>query len=190
MNRVTTSFLLIVLACAAGFSQQRPLLTDDIDITPSGAVELGVGIEFQQDAKFPLSGLRGDLTRVGDIRKRTGLASNVELQIEGTLQNFLAINSRSPAATPLSVAGQKKFGSVKNGTSRLNVFGNLGLGIMQRKRTDGTESLGQFRIGAQVKASGLRFDAAGLFGLTKFSPRTGIIFGVTYLSPSILPIAR
>jgi len=54
----------------------------------------------------------------------------------------------------------------------------------------GTESLGQFRIGAQVKASGLRFDAAGLFGLTKFSPRTGIIFGVTYLSPSILPIAQ
>jgi len=62
MYRAATSFLLIVLGYAAGFSQQRPLLTDDIDITPSGAVELGVGIEFQQDAKFPLSGLRGDLT--------------------------------------------------------------------------------------------------------------------------------
>jgi hypothetical protein len=287
MYRTATSFLLIVLAYAAGFAQQRPLLTDDIDITPSGAVELGVGIEFQQDAKFPLSGLRGDLTRVGDIRIRTGLAPNVELQIEGTLQNFLAINSRSPAATPLNVRdnstndfedftvsakvklrsetkhfpalgmkfgfqmpntdqangigtnqinifskviAQKRFGSVKNGTSRLNVFGNLGLGIMTapierftqndvllyglagiyrvaeyvnlvsevngRVSTRsgnaplGTESLGQFRIGAQVKTSGLRFDAAGLFGLTKFSPRTGIIFGVTYLSPSILPIAR
>ena len=128
------------------------------------------------------------------------------------------------------VIAQKRLGSVKNGTSRLNVFGNLGLGIMTapierftqndvllyglagiyrvteyvnlvsevngRVSTRsgnaplGTESLGQFRMGAQVKTSGLRFDAAGLFGLTKFSPRTGIIFGVTYLSPSILPIAR
>src|SRR5438477_8138319 len=34
----------------------------------------------------------------------------------------------------------------------------------------GTESLGQFRLGTQIKASGLRFDAAAAFGLTKYSP--------------------
>jgi hypothetical protein len=54
----------------------------------------------------------------------------------------------------------------------------------------GTESIGQFRIGGQFRVSGLRFDTAAIFGLTRKSPRTGITFGVTYLSPSILPIAK
>jgi hypothetical protein len=54
----------------------------------------------------------------------------------------------------------------------------------------GTESVGQFRIGGQVRASGLRFDAAAAFGLTRFSPRTGLIFGVTYQSPTIFTPAK
>ena len=49
----------------------------------------------------------------------------------------------------------------------------------------GTESLGEFRLGLQVKAAGLRFDAAGIKGLTGFSPRSGVTFGVTYDSPSV-----
>ena len=54
----------------------------------------------------------------------------------------------------------------------------------------GTESKGQFRIGAQVKASNLRFDTAAIFGLTKFSPRSGVTFGVTYQSPAIFKPAQ
>jgi hypothetical protein len=54
----------------------------------------------------------------------------------------------------------------------------------------GTESIGQFRVGAQIKASGLRFDTAAAFGLTRYSPRTGVIFGVTYLSPNIFTPAQ
>ena len=37
----------------------------------------------------------------------------------------------------------------------------------------------------QVKASGLRFDFAGIAGLTSFSPRSGVTFGVTYDTPVI-----
>lgn len=268
--------------------QQRPLLTDDIDITPPGALDLAIGVDFFQDAKFPLSGITGDLTRVGDIRIRTGFAPNVEVQIEGALQNYVAINSQmTPAPIPLNIAGnstndyddftistkiklrnegrlrpaiglklgfqmpnsdqgqgigtnqinvfgkvilQKKFGGVRNGTPRFNAFGNVGLAIMTAplqqftqndvflyglagiyRLTDhvniasevngrmntrggtaplGTESIGQFRIGTQVRASGLRFDTAAAFGLTKFSPRTGIIFGVTYTTPTIFAPAR
>ena len=81
------------------------MLTDDVDITPTGAFELSVGVDFFQDAKFPLSGIRGDLTRVGDIRVKTGFASNVELQIEGTIQNYVAINSMGPSAIPLNITG-------------------------------------------------------------------------------------
>jgi len=42
-------------------------MTDDVDIVPQGAIEIGAGVEFLQNAKFPLSGLKGDLTRVGDL---------------------------------------------------------------------------------------------------------------------------
>ena len=282
------SILSIVLASAlAAVAQQRPLLTDDVDITPQGAFEVGAGIEFLQNAKFPLSGLKGDLTRVGDIRVKTGFASNVELQIEGTLQNFLAINSQGPSAIPLNIAGnstndfddftistkiklrnesgalpalgiklgfqmpntdqakgigtnqinvfgkflvQKRFGKRQGHTPLVNIFGNLGLGIMTApldkftqndvllyglagifRVTDrinivsevngrmntrngdaplGTESVGQFRIGSQIKASGLRFDTAAVFGLTRFSPRTGVVFGVTYQTPTIFTPAK
>ena len=47
------------------------------------------------------------------------------------------------------------------------------------------ENLGEFRLGLQVKAAGLRFDAAGIKGLTEFSPRSGVTFGVTYDTPSV-----
>src|SRR5207237_1612362 len=54
----------------------------------------------------------------------------------------------------------------------------------------GTESIGQFRIGTQIRASGLRFDASAALGLTKYSPRSGVIFGVTYVSPTIFAPAK
>ncbi|HEY0457825.1 MAG TPA: hypothetical protein VGC97_01660 [Pyrinomonadaceae bacterium] len=278
----------LLLAAVSGFAQQRPLLTEDVDITPEGSFEIAAGVDFLQNVKFPLSGLKGDLTRVGDIRIRTGFSGNVELQIEGTIQNYLAINSQiTPSPIPLNVAGnstndfddfvvsakvklrnetsnlpavglkfgfqmpntdqargigtnqiniftkillQKRFGRVTGKTPRVNVFGNLGLLIMTapierftqndlmlyglagvfkvNERINivsevngrintrsgaaplGTESVGQFRIGTQIRASGLRFDTAAVFGLTRFSPRTGVTFGVTYQSPSIFTPAK
>lgn len=268
-------------------AQQRPLLTDDVDITPSGSIQIAAGVDFFQNAKFPLSGINGDLTRVGDIRLRTGFASNVELQIEGTIQNYVAINSRTVSAIPLTLRGnstndfddftvsakvklrnetrllpavglkfgfqmpntdqargigtnqinvfskllvQKSFGLVAGRTPRFKAFGNIGLGILTSplerfsqndvllyglagvyRVTDrvnflgevngrvstrggtaplGTESQGQFRIGTQIRASGLTFDTAAAFGLTRFSPRTGVTFGVTYQTPSIFVPAK
>jgi hypothetical protein len=277
----------MVIAATIAVSQQRPLITDDVDITPPGSVNISAGVDFLQNVKFPLSGLNGDLTRVGDIRIRTGFASNVELQIEGSLQNYVAINSSGPSAIPLNVNGnsthdfddfvvsakiklrneskilpavglklgfqmpntdqakgigtnqinifskllvQKRFGLKAGQSPRANIYGNLGLAIMTaplerftqndvmlyglagifrvndhiniasevngRVSTRsgpaplGTESIGQFRVGTQIKASGLRFDTAAVFGLTRFSPRTGITFGVTYQSPNIFKPAQ
>jgi hypothetical protein len=54
----------------------------------------------------------------------------------------------------------------------------------------GTESVSNFRVGTQIRASGLRFDTAAIFGLTRFSPRTGVTFGVTYVSPVFIPLAK
>lgn len=286
--RVPIFVLLVLATLTAAYGQQRPLITDDIDIVPAGSVEIGLGVDFIQNAKFSLSGLKGDLTRVGDIRIRQGFASNVELQVEGVIQNYLAINSQAgPAPIPLSVNGnsthdfddilisakikllnesnrlpavglkfgyqlpntdqakgigtnqvnifsklivQKRFGIRPGESPKLNIFGNLGLGIMTAPLADftqndvllygiagiyrlnnrinlvsevngrlstrrgdaplGTESVGQFRIGTQIKASGLRFDTAAIFGLTQNSPRTGVTFGVTYQSPKIFTPAQ
>lgn len=270
-------------------AQQRPLLTDDIDITPPGAIEISAGVDFLQNVKLPLSGLKGDLTRVGDIRLRNGFASNVELEINGVIQDFLAINSQTiPSPIPLNIGGnstndfgditvaakvkllnetrtlpaigmkfgfqmpntdqargigtnqiniftklivQKKFGLKPGKRSPLaNIYGNIGLGVFNAPLDNftqndmllygvagvfgiterinvvsevngrlntrsgpaplGTESVSQFRIGTQIKASGLRFDTAAVFGLTRYSPRTGITFGVTYLSPVFVPLAK
>ena len=105
MNRLILTLSAILLGSFVLSAQQRPLLTDDIDITPSGSIEIGVGVDFFQDSKFRLSGIEGDLTRVGNIRIRTGFAPNVEMQIEGTIQNFVSINNRTTSNIPLRVTG-------------------------------------------------------------------------------------
>lgn len=288
MFRTLALIVAALLSAVTAFSQQRPLLTEDIDITPAGSISVSAGSDFLQNAKFPLSGLKGDLTRVADIRIRTGYASNVEVQISGVVQEFLAIDSQaSKPPIPLDITGnstndfgdivtsvkiklsneteslpafgfkfgyklpnsnekkgigtnqtdifttfiaQKTFGRTPGGKPKLKVFGNLGLGILTAPLEDfsqndvllyglagvysvndrinlvsevngrvstqsgpaplGTESIGQFRIGTQIRASGLTFDTAAIFGLTKFSPRTGLTFGVTYQSPKIFTPAQ
>ncbi|HEX5709546.1 MAG TPA: hypothetical protein VFX96_19785, partial [Pyrinomonadaceae bacterium] len=49
----------------------------------------------------------------------------------------------------------------------------------------GTEPLAEARLGVRVRTSGLRFDFAGIKGLTDFSPRSGVTLGVTYDTPSV-----
>jgi hypothetical protein len=85
-------------------AQQRPLLTEDVDIIPPGTMRIEAGIDFLQGSRFPVSGLTGDLTRVGVIGLNFGMAPNVEFQIEGVAQNVLSINSRGTSLIPLSLA--------------------------------------------------------------------------------------
>src|SRR5207237_10899497 len=49
----------------------------------------------------------------------------------------------------------------------------------------GTESQSEARLGMQIRASGLRFDFAGIKGLSSFSPNSGFTVGVTYDTPSV-----
>jgi hypothetical protein len=278
--RLFSALAFALVLCASARAQQRPLITEDVDVLEPGSLRVEVGIDFMQDAKFPVSGLTGDLTRVGVIGFHVGLSPNVEFSVEGVAQNFLSINTRGASAVPLGLTpGQNStndtgdfrlatkiklrnetrrgpslgfkfgvelpnsnesrgiglnqtnaFGMVLVGKKfghegRLNTFGNLGLGIYTaptrlftqndmllyglggifrvnktvnlaaevngRANTRGgaaplgTESQGEFRFGLQVKAAGLRFDAAGIKGLTEFSPRSGVTFGVTYDTPSV-----
>src|SRR6266581_3324743 len=282
------------IVCAVGFAlsfaliahaQQRPLITEDVDIIPPGSLRISAGVDFVQKARFPVSGLTGDLTRAGVINLSIGLAPNVEVQIEGVAQNVLSINTRGASAIPLSLAananstndigdfmlwtkiklrnetahlpsvgfrfgvqlpnsnqargislnqtnayGQILFGKKFGQDARVNTFANLGVGILTAPtalftQNDvltygvarivrlnrqfslagevngrastlpgsgplGTESQGEARLGMQIRASGLRFDFAGIKGLTNRSPRSGITVGVTYDTPSIFTPAK
>ena len=84
--------IIIAIVAVPASGQQRPLLTEDVDIIKPGVIRIESGFEFLQDQTFPLSGLRGDLTKLADTRLSFGLAPNVEFQIEWTVQNFLSIN--------------------------------------------------------------------------------------------------
>jgi hypothetical protein len=266
-------------------AQQRPLITEDVDIIPPGTIRIEAGIDFLQGAKYTVSGLTGDLTRVGVIGFNVGLSPNVEFQIEGVAQNFLSINSRGPSAVPLSLdpgansandtgdftlatkiklraetrrgpslgfrfgvqlpnSNQSRgiglnqtnaFGSILVGKKfgrdgRFNTFGNLGLAILTaptalftqndvitygvagifrvnkqfsiagevngRANTRpgdgplGTESQAEARLGMQIRASGLRFDFAGIKGLTNFTHNSGVTIGVTYDTPTVFAPAK
>ena len=281
---------LVMLTCLAGAissvsAQQRPLLTEDVDIIPPGSMRIQTGVDFLQGSKFPASGLTGDLTRVGVIGISIGFAPNVEFQIEGVAQNFLSINSRTASAIPLNLAPganstndagdfilwtkfklraetargpavgfrfgvqlpnssqgtgiglnqTNAYGSILIGKKfgrdgRFNTFGNLGIAILSaptqlftqndvftygaagifrlnkqfsiagevngRMNTRpgngplGTESQSEARLGMQIRASGLRFDFAGIKGLTSFTHNSGVTVGVTYDTPSIFAPAK
>jgi hypothetical protein len=269
-----------LLACASVFAQQRPLITEDVDIIPPGTLRIEGGLDFMQGVKFPVSGINGDLTRVGVIGVSIGMGPNVEFQIEGVAQNVLSINSRGPSAIPLNLApgansandtgdftlwakfklrnesrrgpslgfrfgvslpnssqgtgiglnqtnayGSILFGKKFGQDGRFNTFGNLGVAILTaptqlfsqndvvtygmagifrlnkqfsvagevngRSNTRpgsgplGTESQSEARLGMQIRASGLRFDFAGIKGLTSFSPNSGFTVGVTYDTPAV-----
>ncbi|HEX5706897.1 MAG TPA: hypothetical protein VFX96_06360, partial [Pyrinomonadaceae bacterium] len=94
--RIVFAFALALAAATGARAQQRPLLTEDVDVLEPGALRIEAGLDFLQDAKFPASGLTGDLTRIGVIGVHIGLSPNVEFSIEGVAQNFLSINSVSP----------------------------------------------------------------------------------------------
>ena len=286
---ISRAFVALLFALSLSLSagaQQRPLITEDVDVLSPGTLRIEAGIDFLQDAKFPASGLTGDLTRVGVLGINIGISPNVELQLEGVAQNFLSINSATPTsaiprgfaagtnsthdtgdftlATKIKIRNETRrapslgfrfgvqlpnsnetrgiglnqtnaFGTILLGKKfgrdgRLNTFGNLGIAILTaptqlfsqndvltyggaaifrvNRQIDlageingrantrsgraplGTESQSEARLGMRVRASGLRFDFAGIAGLSEFSPRSGITFGVTYDTPSIFEPAK
>ena len=283
--RITVGLIFLFVLAQAASAQQRPLITEDVDIIPPGTLRIEAGLDFLQGSKFPVSGLTGDLTRVGVLGISIGLAPNVEFQIEGVAQNFLSINTRGTSAIPLSLApganstngvgdftlwtkiklraetrrgpsvgfrvgvglptsnqsqgiglnqtnayGSFLFGKKFGRDGRFNTFGNLGIAILTaptalfsqndvltygaagifrlnkqfsfagevngRANTRpgggprGTESQSEARLGMQIRASGLRFDFAGIKGLTSFTHNSGFTVGVTYDTPSIFAPAK
>ncbi len=95
-------FLLAAICVVASpcFAQDRPLHTVDTETVPAGTLRSEVGFDFLQDVGFPLSGLRGDETSVGVVDLRMGVGRIAEIEVEGSIQNFLDVKSRGTSFVP------------------------------------------------------------------------------------------
>ncbi len=173
------------------FAQQRPLVTERAEIVEKGHVLFDLGFDYLEDAKFRLSGLRGNLFRVGVVGARWGVGERVEVQAQWVVQDILNIEARSPA--PFS--------------DRLNFSGNtthdvgdlvLGTKLLLAKEEGNRPAIG-FRFGMQLpnaeNESGLgndETDAFGSFILEKGIGKGRIIgnLGVAILGDPVTPAAQ
>lgn len=78
-------------------SQQYPISTETPSIIPAGTAHAEVGVGEYFDQSFPLSGLDGNLTKLGMLRFGFSYDENVELQFDGTLLDILHVKSRDAA---------------------------------------------------------------------------------------------
>lgn len=110
-----------------GFGQQRPLRTDDAEILKTGWVRTEVGVEFLQNQRYSLSGLEGDLARLGVAAIHVGVGEYAEFQISGVAQDILSVSGRTEPVIPPSFSGDSTsdFGDLILGT-KLKLAGEKG----------------------------------------------------------------
>jgi hypothetical protein len=88
-----------LLACGApALAQQRPLQTEDPETIGSGRVLIEAGIEYNRDAYFPVSGLRGNHLTLPSFGASLGVSSVAEIQIDWGPYQTLAITQQDPGA--------------------------------------------------------------------------------------------
>jgi hypothetical protein len=248
-------------------AQQRPLRTDDAEILSTGRIRAGFGVEFLQGQRYSLSGIRGDLTRLGVSSIQIGVGEYAEFQISGVIQDYLSVSSRTEPLIPPTFSGNSTsdFGDLILGTklkffdekgrrpamafkfavelpnakhdSGLGTdqtefyssllfkkhfggsqvladvgFAILGSPVLEGRQTDpltygvaaivpihsrvnfvaeihgrqgpprriGNENKSQVRAGIQFWTGRILWDLAGVAGLMRFDPKSGIVVGMTY----------
>lgn len=121
------SLMICLVFPLAAYGQQRPLKTDDAEILGTGRIRAEVGTEFLQEKEYSLSGLSGDLIRLGVVAIHVGAGEFAEFQISGVIQDFLSISSRTaPVVAPeFSGDSTSDFGNLVLGT-KLKLAGEKG----------------------------------------------------------------
>ena len=90
-------------------AQQRPNITEDPETVGSGRLLVETGFDYEHDAKFPLSGLSGNLLSFPNIGFSIGVSSIAEIQVDGGLYQGLSITRqvRAPLTPILDFEGDK-----------------------------------------------------------------------------------
>jgi hypothetical protein len=152
--------IVLFLSARPLLAQQRPLQTQEPAILLPGTVSLQFGFDFLQDAKFPLSGLRGDLTSLGVLGIYTGLGEIVEFQLQGTVYNSLSISQRSP--TPLDL-------TLNSSGTATSDFGDLSLStkillVSEKKHFPALAFRPTVQLPNASAAKGLGLDSTQFYG--------------------------
>ena len=104
MTRVIRQVMLVAVLVGGisgpAWAQSRPLVTEDPETVGPGQILLELGLDYNREAQFPVSGLKGNLWRLGTFGLSVGISSIAEIQLDGGLRNKLSIQQRSNA--PLS----------------------------------------------------------------------------------------
>ncbi len=124
MTRSLFVALFVLAAATPSVAQQRPLKTEDPETIGAGRALVEAGIEFNRDASFPVSGLRGNHWELPSFGVILGVSSIAEIQLDWSPYQKLSITQRTPGA-PLS--------------SMLQLEG------------DSTDDFGDIQIGAKVR---------------------------------------
>jgi hypothetical protein len=248
-------------------AQQRPLRTDDAEILKTGRIRADFGVEFLQRQRYSLSGIEGNLTRLGVSSVHVGVGDYAEFQISGVAQDVLSVSSRATPVIAPTFSGNSTsdFGDLILGTKlklvgergcrpamafkfavelpnakhdsglgtdqtefyssllfkkhfgRSQILGEIGFAILgspvlQGRQADpltygvaaivpihrnvnlvgeingrqgppnrvGNENRSQVRAGIQFLAGGIHWDLAGVAGLMRFDPTSGVVIGATY----------
>lgn len=166
---IKSLIMTIALLPLCGWAQQRPLLTQDVDLIKPGHILFEFGMDFLQNQRFPVSGLRGDLTSVGVIGINIGLGETAEFQITGTAANFLSVNESIPSFVTPHLSG--------DGHSATDI-GDFVLATKIRILPEGRRrpSMG-FRVAVQLPNSdqshGIGLNTTNVFGSFLFGKHFG-----------------
>jgi len=87
----------LVLSASSVAAQQRPLVTEDPETIGAGRILFEAGVDYERDAFFPLSGLRGNLFTVPPFGISIGVSSIAEIQFDAGLYQKLYITEHTPA---------------------------------------------------------------------------------------------
>ena len=117
----------LMLCAAPAVAQQRPLKTEDPESIGAGRILIEAGLDYNRDAYFPVSGLRGNHLTMPAFGASLGVSSIAEIQIDWGIYQKLGITEQVPGA-PL--------------TDLLQIDG------------DTTDDFGDIHIGAKVRLLG------------------------------------
>ena len=149
------------------YGQQRPLQTDDAEILQVGRVRASIGAEFLQNQRYALSGLQGDLMRLGVTAIHVGVGEYAEFQLSGVIQNVLSITSRTEPVVPPVISGDST-----------SAFGNLLLGTKLKFTTEkGKRPAIAFKFAVELpntnQATGLGNDQTEFYSSLLFKKHLG-----------------
>jgi len=179
-------FVVFILPFAAT-AQQRPVAVESPSILKTGYAQFEFGAAHFQHQAFPLSGLKGNLSKLGILRFRVALSEYVELETDGTLLDVLDVKERIPAFNSAIT-------TTRNPTADI---GDFSLWTKSMFLEEASSGLGlSLRFGVQLpnasNESGLGIDEMNFFssllfqkhfaGMWTFNAGVGILGDPTHLS--------